>query len=150
MPTRKQQLQTKINTNLETGTNITAIRHRDVESSIMNAAIPVNRGWFTGLDVQGASVGTNLDCSGDITSAILITVVDYSTINVFFAESMLNTNYMIRIHIESQGVNPFNDAAILYPIFKVITANNAYISIREPFTSIQNLKFHLEVVSLDY
>ena len=48
MPTRKELLQTKIDTNLESGTNITAVEHRDVESSIMNAAIPSNRGFFTG------------------------------------------------------------------------------------------------------
>ncbi len=150
MPTRKEILQTKINTDLATGTSITAAEHRGVESAIMNAAIPANRGWFTGLDVQGASVGTSLDRGGDITSATIITVTDYSTISVFFDTPMLNTNYMVKTHIESKGENPFYDAAILYPIFKVITANNVYISIREPFTSIQNLKFHLEVVSLDY
>ena len=150
MPTRKEILQTKIDTNLASGTSITAIEHRDVESSIMNAAIPANRGWFTGLDVTGTAVGASLTCGGDITSAVILTITDYSTVSVFFATSMINTNYIVRICIESKGSNAAADAAILYPTFRAISATNAYISIREPFGANQNLKFHLEVVSLDY
>ena len=150
MPTRKEILQTKINTDLATGKSIRALEHRGVESAIMNAAIPVNRGWFSGLDVVGTAVGTNLTCGGDITVALVLTTADYSTISVYFATSMINTNYIVRICIQSIGSNAAADAAILYPTFKPIDATNAYISIREPFGTGQNLKFHLEVVSLDY
>jgi hypothetical protein len=150
MPTRKEILQTKINTDLATGTSITATEHRGVESAIMNAAIPANRGFFTGLDVTGTAVGTNLTCGGDITAAVVLTVNDYSTVSVYFATSMINTNYIVKICIQSQGINAAADAAILYPTFRAIDATNAYISIREPFGTGQNLKFHLEIVSLDY
>ena len=150
MPTRKEILQTKINTDLATGTSITAAEHRGVESAIMNAAIPANRGFFTGLDVSGTAQGTTLTCGGDITSAtVSVLTSTYSTISVTFATSMINTNYIVKIFIEGLGVDA-SDSAILYPTFRIINATNTYITIREPFGTGQNLKFHLEVVSLDY
>jgi hypothetical protein len=151
MPTRKELLQTKINTNLESGTSITAIEHRDVESSIMNATIPANRGWFTGLDVGGTPVGTNLVCGGDITAAVVINTVDVSIVSVTFATSMINTNYMVRTHVQSTGADQNLDAGGGCPTFRAISSTNAYIGIKElGEEGAQNLRVHLEVVSLDY
>jgi|694.fasta_scaffold127471_2 hypothetical protein len=150
MPTRKEILQTKINTDLATGTNITASEHRGVESAIMNATIPANRGFFQTLDVQGTSVGTNLTCFGDITAATVIQSANVSSVSVYVATSMLNTNYMVRIHIQSIGTDNNQDATILCPTFITVSPTNFYINIKEPTGASQNLRFHLEVVSLDY
>jgi len=147
MPTRKELLQTKINTNLESGTSITAIEHRDVESSIMNAAIPSNRGWFTGLEVGGTT--GPLTVGGDVLSAVAY-LSSGSYVTVTFATSMINTNYFIRISIQSLGADAANDDLILCPVFRVISATTAEIWIRETASVGQNLRFHLEVVSLDY
>lgn len=152
MPTRKEILQTKINTDLATATSITAAEHRGVESAIMNAAIPVNRGWFTGLDVQGTPIGTNLSFGGDVTAAVIVNTAVYSAISVYFATSMITANYIVKIYIESiarDGDWQSNNASILFPVFRVIDSNNAWIYIKE-IQGIQNLKFHVEAVSLDY
>ena len=152
MPTRKEILQTKINTDLATGTTITAAEHRGVESAIMNAAIPTNRGWFSGLDVQGTVIGTNLNIGGDITSATVINTAIHSTISVFFATSMITANYIVKIYIESIPTNNqqiSDNASILFPVFTVIDSNNVWIYIKD-IQGVQNLKFHVEAVSLDY
>jgi hypothetical protein len=150
MPTRKELLQTKIDTNLESGTNITAVEHRDVESSIMNAAIPSNRGWFSVLDIQTTPIGTVLNRSGDIISATVINQVNVSVVSVYLATSMISNNYMVKIYIEGIGLDMNLDSTILCPTFRVISPTNLYINIKEFQTVVQGLKFHLEVVSLDY
>jgi len=149
MPTRKEILQTKINTDLATATSITAAEHRGVESAIMDAAIPANRGFFTGLDAEGTPVGTNLSYGGDITAALVINQANFSTISVYFATSMLNTNYIVKTYIQSIGSDTSADAAIFCPVFRVIDANNFWISLKDE-AGTQNLRVHLEVVSLDY
>ena len=150
MPTRKELLQIKINTDLASGTNITAAKHRDVESSIMNAAIPANRGYFTGLDVNGTPVGTYLSVGGDITQAVVLRQVDVSVVSVYFT-SMINTNYIVKIHVQSTGADQNLDAGGGCPTFRAVSATNAYIGIKElGEQGTQNLRFHLEVVSLDY
>jgi len=147
MPTRKEILQTKINTDLATGTSITAAEHRGVESAIMNAAIPANRGGF----VLGNVIGPTGDLSryGDLTYANA-TTNNGTCITVSFATDMLNTNYIIKIYIQGEGTNGYDDAWLLCPIFKILSSTTAEIWIREPSNSTQTIKFHLEVVSLDY
>ena len=150
MPTRKQQLQTLIDTNLESGTNITAAEHRSVETSIMNAAVPANRGWCSGVDINGSGPGF-LICSGDIDSAYVTSIGNLTTIDVIMKTPMGNTNYMVKINLESQATDYFYDASLLVPVFKIITQERFYILNRElPAGGLQNIKFHLEVVSLDY
>ena len=150
MPTRKEILQTKINDDLATGTSITAAEHRGVESAIMNAAIPVNRGWFSGLNINDTIVGTYLPVSGDINIALVIRQIDISIISVYFT-SMITNNYIVKAYIESTGSDPNLDAGGACPTFKVISPTNAHIAIKEVGeVGAQNIKIHLEVVSLDY
>ena len=147
MPTRKEILQTKINTDLATGTSITAAEHRGVESAIMNATIPVNRGGFYLGDVQ-TNTGS-LSVFGDIISANAVN--DFaSIITVNFATSMNDNNYMIKIFAESMGTDVYRDVAIFCPIFKIINSSSAKIIFKEPYNESQNIKVHLEVVSLNY
>jgi hypothetical protein len=151
MPTRKEILQTKINTDLATATSITAAEHRGVESAIMNAAIPVNRGWFSGLNINDTIIGTNLPVSGDITVTLVLRQVDVSIVSVYFATSMITNNYIVKAYIESTGSDPNLDAGGACPTFKVISPTNAHIAIKEVGeVGAQNIKIHLEVVSLDY
>jgi len=147
MPTRKQLLQTKIDTNLESGTSITAAEHRDVETSIMNAAIPVNRGGFFLGNVIGPT--GDLEKYGDLTYANA-TTNNGTCITVHFTTSMITTNYVIKIYMQGSGTNGYDDAWVLCPIFKILSTTVAEIWIREPSNSTQSLRFHLEVVSLDY
>lgn len=150
MPTRKEILQTKINTDLATATSITAAEHRGVESAIMNAAIPVNRGWFSGLNINDTIVGTYLPVGGDITQALVTRQIDISIISVYFT-SMITNNYIVKAYIESTGSDPNLDAGGACPTFKVISPTNAHIAIKEVGeVGEQNIKIHLEVVSLDY
>lgn len=146
MPTRKETLQIKIDTNLASGTSITAIEHRDVESSIMNASIAINRGWFTGFDVGGA--GT-LVVSGDVVSAISTIPTTDTKVTVTFATSMIDTNYFIKIYVQSMGDGNL-DNEIYCPVFKILSATTAEIWFKEIGGLIQNLKVHLEAFSLNY
>ena len=145
MPTRKELLQTKIDTDLATGTSITATEHRGVESAIMNASIPVNRGFFTGLDLL--STTGSLTVGGDIASAVASIPSD-SKILVTFTTSMIDTNYFIRISVQSMGDGNL-DNDIYHPVFKILTATTAEIWIKE-FGGAQDLRFHLEAISLNY
>ena len=145
MPTRKEILQTKINTDLATGTNITAAEHRGVESAIMNATIPVNRGGFYLGNVQSAT--GSLSVFGDIISANAVNNFA-SIITVNFA-SMNDNNYMIKIFAESMGTM-YQDVAVFCPMFKIINNSSANIIFKEPYNEVQNIKVHLEVVSLNY
>ena len=151
MPTRKEILQTKINTDLATGTSITAAEHRGIEFAITNATIPVNRGWFTALDVNGTAIGTNLTCGGDVTLAVIVNTANYSSVSVYFATSMINTNYIVKIHVQSLNTtDPHLDAACFNPVFRIIDATNVHINIKEFVSGTQNVRIHLETFSLDY
>ena len=146
MPTRKEILQTKINTDLATGTSITASEHRGVESAIINASVPVNRGGFFLGNIQ--SVTGALSIFGDITSANAAN--DFASIvTINFATSMNDNNYMIKIFPESMGTM-YQDVASLCPMFKIINSSSAYIIFKEPYNETQSIKVHLEIVSLNY
>ena len=99
--------------------------------------------------MSGTPVGTYLPVSGDITTALVIRKDDLSVISVYFATSMMNTNYIVKIYIQGTGSEITADSAIFCPVFRVQDANNFWISIAEEGGG-QNLKVHLEVVSLDY
>ena len=150
MPTRKELLQTKIDTNLASGTSITAVEHRDVESSIMNAAIPANRGWFSGLNVLDTPVGTGLVCGLDITSAVVASTINFSSVLVSFTTPMPNLNYIVKIYIQSTGNDVNIAAGIGCPVFRINSVDSVYIDIKEIIGGDSTITVHLEVVSLDY
>lgn len=104
-----------------------------------------NSGWFSGLDVGGSN--GNLPVSGNITVANVVSSAPDSTVTVTMQNAMSNTNYKVNITIESQGnINFDND--ISREVFRPISQTQFLIAIRESVSSVQNLKFHLEVVQL--
>lgn len=105
-----------------------------------------NKGWVSGIDIGAGSIGSNYPVSGDITSAVI--TASGGGVTVFrctVSNSLINTNYKIRIDVESQST--FNsDTTSLVPVFKIISTNQFDIGIRESGTPIQNLKLHLETI----
>ena len=109
---------------------------------------PKNRGYLTGLDVNG-SVGS-LSVSGDITaaSASIISGNDGSNVLVTMSNSMGNTNYVVKHSIQSIGVA--NQDTNIYPIvFSPVSPTQFRLYVKETSSSIQNLRVHLEITSLD-
>lgn len=108
-----------------------------------------NIGWCSGVDVGGMTTGASLPVSGDITSAIIQNSgqANNTQIKMTMANPMDNTNYFVRIHIQSEGT--FNlDNDILFPVFRPSTNTEFQILIAELGGTVQNLKFHFEVVQL--
>lgn len=107
---------------------------------------PKNIGWFSGLDV-GGSTGS-LPISGNITSVIASISGSDSFITVNLANAMSNTNYFVRVHIQSESASINSDNDICAPVFKPITTTQFQLGFREVTSNIQSLKIHLEVVQL--
>jgi len=135
-----------INTNLASASNITAAEHREVEIALLNYGKTQNNyvGYITGVNLPVAD-GASLTVSGRITSAvgtasngILITITD----------AMPSTNYYIRSYIESLGTYT-TDSEIRRESFKKISTTQFYYIQSETNSQTQNLKVHLEVISLD-
>ena len=108
---------------------------------------PKNRGYFTGLDV-GQSTGS-LVVSGNIISAVASESGNNSSVLVTMQNSMGNTNYKVKIDIESLSGSIYTDNTISAPIFKKVSATQFQVGIREFASEGQDLKIHLEVISLD-
>lgn len=110
---------------------------------------PKNRGYITGLDVNG-SVGS-LGVSGNITgaSASILSGSEGSNILVTMANSMGNTNYVVKHSIQSLG-NASSDTNIYPIVFSVVSATQFRLYLKETSShTVQNLRVHLEIVSLD-
>lgn len=108
--------------------------------------MPKNRGFFTGLNV-GVSTGA-LTVGGNITAAVASTGTSESFILVTMQHSMTTTNYFVRASIESIGTIGL-DNDIQSCVVKKTSATQFNVSLREIAGSAQNLKIHLEVISLD-
>jgi len=107
---------------------------------------PKNRGYFTGLDI-GVSSGS-LARFGDVTSAVATAISGNSFITVNLANSMGNTNYKVNASVQSLGtLNVDNDVST--GVFAPISATQFQIGFREIDAQSQNLRIHIEVISLD-
>lgn len=106
-----------------------------------------NRGWFSGLDVNG-SLG-NLPVNGDVVSAIATDGgSNNSIVTVNLDNPMDNTNYIVKHWIQGQSASLATDNDICSPVFKPISTSQFQIIFREVSSDVQNLKVHLEVVQL--
>jgi hypothetical protein len=113
-----------------------------------------NRGWFSGLDVGGMTVGANLAHSGDVLSAVVslnqsgsTTVGAETSVTVTLTNAMTGTNYFVRIFAESQG-NVQNDNNLRFPVFKIIDSTSFTFSVSEAEPTVQSIKVHVEVVQI--
>lgn len=145
--TALETLNNLIEANLATGTSITALELREVLKPMASSTLPLNRGFImganssTGLDVY--STGTRYR-SGDITSAVAST----RSILCTMANTMPSINYLVKIYIQSLGSDGL-DSRITCPSFKVVSTSQFNIVIDEVTSGVQQLKIHLEVISLD-
>lgn len=142
----KADISTLIDTNLASGSNIPASLHRDVEHAILNYIpnTPLNVGFITAFDVHTSGSKT---VGGNISSA----VVDSGSLNSMLCtmvNTMPSTNYLVKIFVESLGSDT-DDFALFCPSFKIISTTQFNIITGEPSSHAQNLKLHLEIISLD-
>lgn len=97
-------------------------------------------------DVDTGSVGNSKPVSGDISSAIIgQRTGSGEVVNVTLSSAMLNTDYLVRIHIQSLGTMQFDNDVRPIP-FKIISSTQFQYFIEETGSVIQNLKFHFEVI----
>lgn len=108
-----------------------------------------NIGTASGIDINSGAVPTNYAVSGDIVSATLTSKpANASVIRVVLANTMTNTDYYVRMFIESQAVLIGSDNGIGVPVFKIINATTFDFSIQHFQSQAENLKIHFEVVKI--
>lgn len=115
---------------------------------IVNSLIGIkNKGSFSGLDVAGTT--GPIPVTGDITSAVVSTpITGNSKIVCTMANAMTNTNYIVKMYVQSLSAAINLDDDIGVPVFKPISTTQFEVGINE-FTSVgQNLKIHIEVQQL--
>jgi hypothetical protein len=142
----KAEVQALIDANLATGTVITAVKHREVETAILNfsdVSTTSNRGFITVGDVDANPVGHTYVVGGDVTSATVITRTSRGeVISVVVANALPSLVYFVRMAIESLGnIEGDND---LHPlVFKIQTTNSFQFYI-EDFGQTQNVRVYIE------
>tara|TARA_B100000953_G_C18034140_1_gene423821 strand:- start:4962 stop:6026 length:1065 start_codon:yes stop_codon:yes gene_type:complete len=107
-----------------------------------------NVGNFSGLDVGGNSIGTNLTSVGDIVSAVVEEADGgYSLVRVTLQNSMA-TNYYVNMSIESLSGSNRNDLQLKAPMFRRIDATSFHFQIDEASSNLQNLRIHIEAINI--
>jgi hypothetical protein len=142
----KAEVQALIDANLATGTIITAVKHRAVETAILNfsdVSTTSNRGFITIGDVNNRPVGYTYAVGGDINSATVITrTARGEVINVVIANALPSLVYLVRMQVESLGsIEIDNDIHPL--VFKIKTTNSFEIYV-EDYGGTQNIRVYIE------
>jgi hypothetical protein len=140
------QVLTLIDTNLASASNITAVKHREVETALLDYGQTQNNyvGFMSGINLPIAD-GVSLTVSGDIDTAVGATL---NRVLVTLSTSMPSTNYYVRFYVESLGTSNL-DAQTACPMFQKINSSQFYYIQAETGSATQNLKVHVEVISLD-
>jgi len=140
------QVLTLINTNLASATNITAEEHREVETALLDYAQTQNNyvGYMTGVNLPIAD-GDSVAVSGDIATAVGAT---NNRVLVTLTTPMPTTNYYVRFYVESLGVSN-QDAQVACPMFQKVSTTQFYYIQAETGNATQDLRIHVEVISLD-
>lgn len=155
------EIRALIASNLADNSAILAVKHRAVENELINYSegistqlealstaflktLPKNVGWISGYNYGTA---TTLTFGGNVTNAVLANVAE-GIISVTVLNAMPSMNYLVKGYIESMGgITEDNTAAAV--VFKKISTSQFQISAGETQPEDQNLKIHLEVISLD-
>lgn len=147
--------------NLADNSSITALEHRAVENELINYAeatnsqlgvlsasflskLPKNVGYISGLNI---STSSTLTVSGNVVSAV-INDAPNTIITITVQNAMPSMNYIVKSYVESMG-NLDVDNVAGSVVFKKINTTSFQISVTEYENVTQNLKIHLEVISLD-
>jgi hypothetical protein len=147
----RASLTTLINTNLNTGTSITAAEHRAVEIAIVDSCKPYNAGYFTLGDAAPTGSTGTLTVSGALSATASVLATNTSKIVVVFntATPMPNTNYYVRLFVQGLSVNPNQDSAISTPIFANQTTTQFEVYVKDNVTTTQNIRIYFEAIPLD-
>lgn len=152
----KTDLLQLITDNLATGSNITALKHRDVENAIVDyfsSAIGnpiVAYGKIGPIDIARAG-DTSYGVTGNLSSAIKGTPVNQSyPIRVTIPSGLLSsTEYKVRMDVQSVGTSIDGDNNMDILLFKIINTNTFDIVIEETEPTTNNsIYIHVEVVAL--
>lgn len=155
------EIRALITSYLASNSSITADKHRAIENELINyaeatnsqlsalstaflATLPKNKGYISGLNIS--TPGT-LTTGGNILTAT-ITDAPNTIINITVQNAMPSMNYMVKGYVESMG-NLDVDNVVGNVVFKKINTTSFQISVTEYENVTQNLKIHLEVISLD-
>ena len=146
----KQEIQNLIDANLATGTVITAVKHREVETAILNfvqVATTSNIGFVTVGNINAYSVGHTYAVGGDVISAtVVVRTARGEVINVVLENPLPSLNYFVRTHVESLGNIEFDND--IHPIvFKVNTTNSFQVYV-EDYGGTQNIRLHIETQAI--
>lgn len=135
-----------IETNLATGTSITASEHRTVEQAIVDSCKPYNAGYFVLGDIAGTG---SLTVYGLLSATASSPYTNMSKIVVVFntATPMPNANYYVRTFIKSNAPSANQDAYCPYFANTSTTGFDMYI--REATASAQSLTIYIEAIPLD-
>lgn len=107
-----------------------------------------NIGWFSGLDVNGGSIGA-LASGGNISSATVTnTGGGYTIVRCVLQNPMDDTNYEVSSSVQSQAVAITADNTVGVPVYKIISNTTFDISLREFTGGTQNLKINMRIYQL--
>lgn len=106
-----------------------------------------NVGNFSGLDVDNGTTGSTFPVFGDVVSATLTAKPsNSSTVRVVLANTMTDTSYFVRLHVEGMSADLNSDNDIGSPVYKIINATTIDVNISEFASNVQNLKIVIEAV----
>jgi len=136
-----------IDTNLESGTSITAEEHREVEQAIVDSSVPYKKGYFVLPDISGTTGA--LTVGGEIASATASTpFANMSKVVVVFSGTAMPTDFYVRTFVKSNS----NTAQVNYDAFTPYFTNTLPTGfdfyIRESASAVQSLTFYIEVVPI--
>jgi len=145
----RADLTIKINTDLATGTSITAAEHRGVEQAIVDSCKPYNAGYFVVGDI-GTTLGA-LTVYGLLSATATSPYTNMSKIVVVFNTStpMPNTNYYVRMFVKSNAT-PASNLDFFPPYFTNTSTTGFDVYIREQSSgATQSLVVYFEAIPLD-
>ena len=142
----KAEVQALIDANLATGTAITAIKHRAVETAILDfsdVSTTSNRGFITVGDVDANPVGHTYVVGGDVVSATVVTrTARGEVIQVVVANALPSLVYFVRMAVESLGnIEGDND---IHPLVFNIQTTNSFRFYVEDYGQTQNIRVYIE------
>lgn len=110
-----------------------------------------NKGWFTLGDIAGGlSPGTQLQFSGDCTSAVIAQNMDGGNqyVEVTFSNAMPTVDYEVKLNVQSLGnISADNDAS--NPVWQIVSTNKFKVGIYEASQTTQAIRIHFEVIKIN-
>jgi len=141
----RADLTTLINTNLQSGTSITAVEHRQVEQTIVDSSVPYKRGYFVLPNVAGTGA---LTVGGELASATASApFANMSKVVVVFSgTAMPSADYYVRIFVRSNSNTAKSDHDVYTPYFTNTLTTGFDFYVRELYSANQSLTFYIEAI----